>query len=69
MFLANIYCALFKSLQESFAHALVAFLKRRCPQLYGMSEKELPKAVQLPPEIITTTLTCLQLHMRLISIY
>ncbi|XP_065678715.1 CCR4-NOT transcription complex subunit 1 isoform X1 [Hydra vulgaris] len=45
--------------QEPFTQALVNFLKRRCPQLLGLSDKELPKAVQLPPETISTTLSCL----------
>lgn len=49
--------------QEPFAQALLNFLKRRCPQLLGLNDKELPKAVQLPPETTTTTLQCLQLHL------
>lgn len=51
-------------LQEPFAQALVNFLKRRCPQLFGINDKDLPKAVQLPAETITTTLSCLQHHIR-----
>ena len=48
-------------LQEQFANALVSFLKRRCPHLIGVpTEKEVPKAVQLPEETISTMLSCLQ---------
>lgn len=49
--------------QEPFGQALVGFLKRRCPQLFGVLDKDLPKAVQLPNETITTTLSCLQGHV------
>ncbi|XP_072946619.1 CCR4-NOT transcription complex subunit 1-like [Epargyreus clarus] len=43
---------------EAFVSAMVKFLQRRCPT---MGPDDLPKAVQLPPETITTLLACLQL--------
>ena len=47
--------------QEEFGQACVAFLRRRCPYLLGMSlDKELPKSVQLPQETVVTMLSCLQ---------
>ena len=63
MFFLSVRVFLFY-LQEPFAQALVNFLKRRCPQLFGINDKDLPKAVQLPAETITTTLSCLQHHIR-----
>jgi len=54
--------------QEQFANALVSFLKRRCPHLIGVSsEKEVPKAVQLPEETISTMLSCLQPQINILS--
>lgn len=50
-----------KEHQEEFGQACVAFLRRRCPYLLGMSlDKELPKSVQLPQETVVTMLSCLQ---------
>ena len=48
--------------QEMFVQACVGFLKRRCPQLFSgkMDESLQSKSQQLPPETVTTMLSCLQ---------
>ncbi|KAG1691671.1 CCR4-NOT transcription complex subunit 1 [Nymphon striatum] len=47
---------------DQFIQACVAFLKRRCPQIIGglVKEENLPKNAQLPPETLSTMLSCLQ---------
>ena len=48
--------------------ATANFLKRRCPQLMGVTlEKELPKSVQLPSETVITMLQCLQVYISVVS--
>ncbi|XP_013184897.1 CCR4-NOT transcription complex subunit 1 isoform X2 [Amyelois transitella] len=46
---------------ETFVSAMVKFLQRRCPQLLGKPDEQLPKAAQLPNETVATMLACLQL--------
>ncbi|KAF7224984.1 transcript variant X6 [Nothobranchius furzeri] len=47
---------------EPFIQACVTFLKRRCPSIMGglAPDKDQPKSAQLPPETLTTMLTCLK---------
>lgn len=48
--------------RQLFIQATVNFLQRKCPQSIGgkIPEDQLPKAAQLPPETMTTLITCLQ---------
>ncbi|XP_055592408.1 CCR4-NOT transcription complex subunit 1 [Uranotaenia lowii] len=47
---------------EPFVKTIIKFLQRRCPQMFPKfaEDQQIHKSAQLPPETLTTILTCLQ---------
>ncbi|XP_053697550.1 CCR4-NOT transcription complex subunit 1 [Sabethes cyaneus] len=47
---------------EPFVKTIIKFLQRRCPQIMvgKFADEQIPKSAQLPPETLSTILTCLQ---------
>lgn len=47
---------------EPFVKTIIKFLQRRCPQIMvgKYADEQIPKSAQLPPETLSTIITCLQ---------